>query len=52
MFKTPEHEQSSNKDSIVKTPELIDEELAFWEMYLMKKVIGRLRGIQKGRFYI
>jgi hypothetical protein len=37
MSKTPEHEQSSHKDSIVKILELIDEELTFWEMYLMKK---------------
>jgi glutathione S-transferase/nicotinamidase-related amidase len=36
VFKTPEHEQSSHKDSIAKTLKLIDEELAFWEMYLTK----------------
>jgi glutathione S-transferase len=36
VFKTPKHEQSSHKDSIVKTLEMIDRELAFWEMYLTK----------------
>jgi glutathione S-transferase/nicotinamidase-related amidase len=36
VFKTPKHERSSHKDSIIKTLEMIDQELAFWEMYLTK----------------
>jgi nicotinamidase-related amidase/glutathione S-transferase len=36
VFKTPKDEQSSHKDSIIKTLQLIDQELAFWEMYLTK----------------
>jgi glutathione S-transferase len=36
VFKTPEHQQSTHKDSIIKTLEMIDQELTFWEMYLRK----------------
>jgi glutathione S-transferase len=36
VFKTPKDEQTSHKDSIIKTLQLIDQELAFWEMYLTK----------------
>ncbi|CAF1036639.1 unnamed protein product [Adineta steineri] len=36
VFKTPKEEQLSHKDSIIKTLQLIDQELAFWEMYLTK----------------
>ncbi len=36
VFKTPEHQQSSHKDSIIKTLEMIDQELTFCEMYLRK----------------
>ena len=36
IFKTPEHEQLSHRDSILKTLKMINDELAFWEMYLTK----------------
>ncbi|UJR36921.1 hypothetical protein I4U23_029633 [Adineta vaga] len=38
VFKTPKHEQSLRKDSIMKTLDMIDQELAFWEMYLTKSI--------------
>jgi len=36
LFKTPKHGQLFHKDFIVKTLEMINQELAFWEMYLTK----------------
>ena len=36
IFKTAEDEWTSHKDTIVKTLQSIDQELAFWEIYLTK----------------
>lgn len=36
VFKTPENEQISHKDTITKTLRLIHEELQFWETYLTR----------------
>ncbi|CAF0886763.1 unnamed protein product [Didymodactylos carnosus] len=38
VFKTPEHEQSAHKSSIVKTLTSIDHELIFWETYATKSM--------------
>ncbi|CAF1430672.1 unnamed protein product [Adineta steineri] len=36
VLKTLEHEQSSHEDLVLKTLEMMAEELVFWEMYLIK----------------